>query len=111
MTKCMAPISMVTFALAACGASDAIAPEEGRIGMGQIALANTDDAYLPYGVRSNWTGGAFSGPMGTFFADVTGDRKADAIASLSNGLFIRRSSGAGFSSNETWSSLGFWGGS
>lgn len=44
----------------------------------------------------NWTGYAFYGDRGTFFADVTGDGKADAIAVNRDGIWFRRSNGLGF---------------
>lgn len=46
---------------------------------------------------TNWTQGPFYGEYGTFFADVDGDRKADAIAVNGDGrVWWRRSNGCSF---------------
>ncbi|MBD2296025.1 VCBS repeat-containing protein [Anabaena sphaerica FACHB-251] len=41
--------------------------------------------------------------------DVDGDGKADAIVSNDNGVTVRRSTGTGFSGNETWTEIGYSG--
>jgi hypothetical protein len=38
----------------------------------------------------DWTGGPYYGMLGTFFADVTGDRRADAIAVNDYTITVRR---------------------
>lgn len=57
----------------------------------------------------NWTGGPFYGTRGTFFADVTGDGKADAIAVNDDRVWFRRSDGCKFGPNEQLTSTPFFG--
>lgn len=57
----------------------------------------------------NWTGGAFYGTHGTFFADFDGDGKADAIAVNDDRVWVRRSDGCRFLPNEQWTSTPFYG--
>ena len=54
---------------------------------------------------ANWTGIGFYGQKATAFADVTGDGMADAIGVNDDGVWVRRSTGAGFSANERWTSI------
>jgi hypothetical protein len=53
-----------------------------------------------------WTDNAYNGSDGTFFADVTGDGKADAIVlnryAGTTGITVRRSDGTRFLPNEGW---------
>ena len=57
-----------------------------------------------------WTEGPFYGSRGTFFADVTGDGKADAIAVNDNRMTVRRSDGKQqFLGNEAWTEGPFYG--
>lgn len=63
---------------------------------------------------TNWTGHNFQGSRGTFFADVTGDGKADAIAVNDDRIWFRRSNGSSFSldkpnPNEQLTSSPFYG--
>lgn len=74
-----------------------------------------------FGSNENWTQNTpFYGTYGTFMADVTGDGKADAIVinlppNYGNGVVVRRSTGIwyppyyGFSGNEIWSNIQFYG--
>src|SRR5579859_8029426 len=63
-----------------------------------------------FGPNENWTDVAYFGDVGTFFADVTGDGKADAIVVNSGGpLVVRRSNGSSFNPNETWTDVPFFG--
>ncbi|HEX5747382.1 MAG TPA: VCBS repeat-containing protein [Archangium sp.] len=50
-----------------------------------------------------WTDIPYHGTYGTWFADVTGDGKADAIVSNEGELVVRRSDGTRFLPNEKWS--------
>lgn len=59
--------------------------------------------------RQNWTTAPFAGTIGTYFADVTGDGKIDAIALSQNQTIVRRWSPAGFGNDETWSGIPFYG--
>jgi subtilisin family serine protease len=58
---------------------------------------------------SNWTSGPYFGTRGTFFADVTGDGKADAIVVNDDGVTVRRSNGSSFLPNESWTSGPYFG--
>jgi hypothetical protein len=53
-----------------------------------------------------WTENAYYGAQGTFFADVTGDGKVDAIVlnryAGTTGITVRRSTGTQFLPNEQW---------
>ncbi|MDQ3982826.1 MAG: VCBS repeat-containing protein, partial [Actinomycetota bacterium] len=49
------------------------------------------------------------GDRGIFFADATGDGRADAISITSTGIRVYRSSGSSFGSGETWTEKGFYG--
>jgi hypothetical protein len=75
------------------------------LGVGITFLLTVPTKALPQG---NWTGGAYYGGRGTFFADVTGDGMADAIVvndapnSGPNWVVVRRSTGTHFSGNEPW---------
>ena len=57
----------------------------------------------------NWTGGPFYGTHATFFADVTGDGMADAIAVNDDRIWFRRSDGCSFGPNEPLTSTPFFG--
>jgi hypothetical protein len=60
-------------------------------------------------------GGSFAstvpyyGDKGTFFADVTGDGKADAIVVNTTGITVRRSDGGQFLGNESWTIYPYYG--
>ncbi|MGB0929572.1 MAG: FG-GAP repeat domain-containing protein, partial [Chitinophagales bacterium] len=61
--------------------------------------------------NEEWTSGAYysdRGVQGSFFADVTGDGKADAIVVNKNKVYVRRSTGSGFSGNEEWTSGAYY---
>lgn len=61
------------------------------------------------GNNLDWTWGPFFGEWGTFFADVTGDGKADAIAINNSNVFVRRSDGNDFQPNESWTTNPYYG--
>lgn len=63
-----------------------------------------------FGAGQAWSD-AFHGSKGTYFADVTGDGHADAIAVDPNRISVRRASPDGnrFYNTETWSSGPFYG--
>jgi VCBS repeat protein len=57
-----------------------------------------------------WSGVPFAGTRGTFFADVNGDRAADAIAVNDYGVVVRPSTaGLYFDSNQPWTQGPFFG--
>ena len=62
-----------------------------------------------FGPNEDWTQGAFFGSRGTFFADVTGDGRADAIAVNDNTVTVRLSTGSAFGPNEDWTRGAFFG--
>jgi hypothetical protein len=72
--------------------------------------SGTDTCISSFGAEESWTSNPYFGTHGTFFADVTGDGRADAIVinAINDGLItylritVRRSDGAGFKPNETW---------
>jgi len=111
-TRSVVP-ALLALAYCAVGCSSATTDQgldSSEVAKSVSSIVNVDNAYLPYGARSNWTGGAFFGSHGTFFADVTGDGQADAISSIASGLYVRRSVGTSFTPNETWSNVEFVGG-
>jgi hypothetical protein len=56
-----------------------------------------------------WTDIGYAGEKGTFFADVDGDGKADAVVSNEWGVTVRRSDGTKFLPNEAWTEIGYGG--
>jgi len=54
--------------------------------------------------------GSVSNRINNYFADVTGDGKADAIVVNQSGITVRRSNGRRFEGNETWTREPFIGG-
>jgi hypothetical protein len=69
-----------------------------------------------FSANKNWTEIPYYGDKGTYFADVTGDYRADAIVVNNNGIVVRRANGNlgvysdGFSSvNEPWTSVAYYG--
>jgi bacillolysin len=63
-----------------------------------------------FGPNQDWTGGPYYGTRGTFFADVTGDGKADATVVNDNTVTVRRSTGAAFGPvREDWTHGAYYG--
>ncbi|MEC4803472.1 MAG: S8 family serine peptidase, partial [Jaaginema sp. PMC 1080.18] len=62
-----------------------------------------------FGETKKWTDIGYEGEFGTFFADVTGDGKADAIVVNNGAVTVRRSDGTKFLPNETWTDIGYFG--
>ena len=60
-------------------------------------------------VARNWTGAAFYGARGTFFADLTGDGKADAIVVDEERIRYRVSDGCRFGAAATLTDTPFFG--
>ena len=56
-----------------------------------------------------WTDNPYYGSRGTFFADVTGDGKADAVVVNLTGVTARPSNGSGFTPNQPWTSNPYFG--
>ena len=59
--------------------------------------------------NQEWTEEAFYGDRGTFFADVDGDGKADAIVVNDNRVVVRPSTGSNFAPNQEWTEEAFYG--
>lgn len=59
----------------------------------------------------SWTDVPYYGTKGygNYFADVTGDLRADAIVVNADGITVRRSNGSGFAPNEKWTDVGYYG--
>ncbi|MGC4038676.1 MAG: VCBS repeat-containing protein [Chitinophagaceae bacterium] len=56
-----------------------------------------------------WTTEAYYGSRGTFFADVTGDGKSDAIVVNDGGVTVRVSDGTRFLPNAAWTNEAYYG--
>ena len=56
-----------------------------------------------------WSNSFLGATKGTFFADVTGDGKADAIMVETTGVKVFRSNGSSFLAGEIWTSIGYFG--
>lgn len=83
--------------------------------LGMMAIAplvlpeSAHAAHRSFADARDWTGGPFYGFYGTFFADVTGDGKADAIAVNEDRIWFRRSDGCRFGPNEALTNTPFFG--
>jgi hypothetical protein len=56
-----------------------------------------------------WSSVPYYGQRATFFADVTGDGKADAIVVNKTAIVVRPSTGSSFGPNEVWSAVPYYG--
>jgi hypothetical protein len=75
-----------------------------------VLPAGTNQFNLPPAPSSPcWTTGPWWGHKGTFFADVTGDGKADAIAIDNTRVLVRASTGTSFAAQRTWISSAWYG--
>ena len=64
----------------------------------------------PLGAPLTWVNMAFQGAKGTYFADVNGDEKADAIKVDTTSISVRLSTGAApMAAATTWLTTGFFG--
>ncbi len=73
-----------------------------RLGPPQYAVSG-------FSPNEDWTHGPYYGTRGTFFADVDGDGRADAIVVNDNTVTVRRSTGSGFGPNEDWTRGPYYG--
>jgi hypothetical protein len=90
------------------GAADAIGQDDtGRLLVRRARLGT----FPGFGnLEPYWSGVPFYGTRGTFFADVTGDRAADAIAVNDYGVVVRPSTGGlYFDTNQPWTKDPFFG--
>ncbi len=90
------------------GAADAVSVDDNGVWVQLSDKVN----HVFQSTAINWTGGAFYGTNGTFFADVTGDGAADAIAVTKNILGgtvinVRPSNFTSFLPNQIWPALAY----
>jgi hypothetical protein len=83
------------------GWADAIVSNDETIPYGRIVVRRSMGGV--FGINEEWTSAPFYGDRGTFFADVTGDGKADAIKVASAGIWVRPSLGHTFGAEVLWS--------
>jgi hypothetical protein len=69
---------------------------------------NDGTGHFPVSTQRNWTGGPQGATKGMFFADVTGDKKADLVIVETDGLYVRKSNGSSFGAATSWNGP-FWG--
>jgi hypothetical protein len=87
------------------GKADAIAVNDDTVWV----RPSTGKDFGPHDNIEDWSHGPFYGQRGTFFADVTGDGKADAIAINDDLLAVRQSTGHDLAGNQVWAKPTFWG--
>jgi FG-GAP-like repeat len=65
------------------------------------------------GANEDWTHGPYNGARGTYFADLTGDQRADAIVVNDDTVTVRLNAGGDFgpdsSSNQDWTGGPYYG--
>lgn len=71
-----------------------------------VVRRSTGFAFNP---NETWTDIQYFGSRDTFFADVTGDGKADAIVVNDDRITVRHSTGSEFSDNESWTTNPYFG--
>jgi hypothetical protein len=97
-------------------AGDQVVTPDGRIIVRLFNLSDSPPRALvlvsrPYGFGPNeaWTSEPYFGTRGTFFVDVTGDGRADAIVVNDDKVVVRRNTGNRFGPNEAWTSEPYFG--
>lgn len=78
-------------------------------GIATMASAQTPPTATGFAPNQSWTTQPYFGSLGTFFADVDGDGKADAIVVNSNTVTVRRSTGTSFGNYEDWTHGAYFG--
>jgi len=86
------------------GRADAIAVRDDGIWV-RPAIGTGDSASFAY-PEVRWTNTAWWDTYGMYFADLTGDGKADAIMTGPSGVQMRLSTGSAFSVAQTWLTVG-----
>jgi VCBS repeat protein len=89
------------------GMADAIVVNDESIPYGRVVVRRSMAS--AFGGNEEWTSNVYYGTRGTYFADVTGDGKADAIVVNEDGITVRRSDGSRFLPNETWTNNPYYG--
>jgi FG-GAP-like repeat len=89
------------------GKADAIAVNRN----GVTIRLSTGTGFAGTGIfgKHYWTPDAFYGSLGTYFTDVNGDGKADAIALNRDGITVRLSSGSLFGNGQLWLHTAYYG--
>jgi hypothetical protein len=90
--------------------ADALLLNPDSLWMVRQVIPSTYGSY--FGTAQTWTGGEpiTYGEWGTFFADVTGDRKADAIIVNEDKIRVRESNGFGFATTARgWTADPYYG--
>src|SRR5579859_3312245 len=86
------------------GKADAIAINVGTAGAPPAGITVRRSDGSKFLANESWTTGPFSGgTLGTYFADVNGDGKADEIEVNSEGEYVRLSTGSSFDPAVKWS--------
>ena len=62
-----------------------------------------------FGPNESWTDNPYYGQRGTYFADVSGNGKDDAIVVNNDRVTVRRSDGYKFLPNESWTDNPYYG--
>ncbi|HMI90668.1 MAG TPA: hypothetical protein VK509_04860, partial [Polyangiales bacterium] len=98
-------VSIVVARLTSLGALDQTFASSGK---SVIGYPGADDFFGTSVAVLSGTSTLDFGDFGTFFADATGDGRADAIVVNYGATVVRPSNGTSFAANQTWSST-FWG--
>src|SRR5262249_2174158 len=94
------------------GRADAIVVNDETIPYGRVVVRRSNgSSFLP---NEEWTQEPYYGNRGTFFADVDGDGRADAIVVNDETIpygraVVRRSNGSSFLPNEEWTQKPYYG--
>jgi microsomal dipeptidase-like Zn-dependent dipeptidase len=92
------------------GLADYHSHQFAHLGFGGRLHTHDTSVSMGFAPNEDWTDGPYYGDRGTFFADVTGDGRADGIVSNAGGpVVVRRSTGSGFSGNEEWTDGPYYG--
>jgi dipeptidyl aminopeptidase/acylaminoacyl peptidase len=91
------------------GLADAIVVNDETFPSGRVVVRRS--MATAFGGNEDWTNEPYYGSRGTYFADVTGDGKADAIVVNEGGITVRPSTGWAFDINlsRPWTSDAYYG--
>lgn len=87
------------------GKADAIAVNANNV----IVYPSDGTRFFTYRGNKPWIAEPYYGTKGTYFADVNGDKKADAIVVNDNLVTVRISDGNQFLPNESWTKEPYYG--
>jgi hypothetical protein len=92
------------------GRADAIVVNDESIPSGRVVVRRANANGTGFQANNEeWTQQAFYGSRGTYFVDVTGDYRADAIAVNEDGINVRSSDGSRFLAGEPWTHEAYYG--